>query len=184
MFGVFLWGASDSQILENVLSSGVTIVGSMGPPLFAPAPAMRNQVLKNRMASATMRLGRVLIAGCQATKNTLAGNEIYGGVVVDEGAYGNIVESNRITGYGPAWTNSVLLGEAHHNEVRDNLIDADGETGIAIEPSPFPACNAGQPGRNGDVNTIYANVIRNGSTDCTWVSPPSRLHRKAREPAT
>jgi hypothetical protein len=164
LVGIVLWGASDSRVLENVLVSGVAVIGNMGPPLFAPAPALRNQIVKNRLASAALRGGRVLIDGCQTTKNTVAGNEISGGVVVGGGAFGNTFEGNRITGYAAAWSDSVLLAEAYRNEVRDNVIDADGETGIRIEPSLFPACNAGQPGRNGDANTIYANVIRNGST--------------------
>jgi hypothetical protein len=164
MAGIVLRGASDSRVLENVLISGVGVLDNMGPPYYAGGTALRNKIFKNRLGTPTQRGGYLAISGCLTSKNTATDNEIFGAAAVDGGAYGNVLEGNRITSMAHVHRYSVLLGEGYGNEVRDNLIDADGVDGILIEPQTNPACNTGQPGRNADDNLIYANVIRNGAT--------------------
>lgn len=164
MAGIVLRGASDSRIQENVLISGVGIVDNMGPPYYSGGTALRNHVIKNRLGDPTYRSGYLAISGCQTTKNTATDNEIFGAAAVDQGAYGNVLAGNRITSRNGVHSSSVLLGEGYGNEVRDNVIDADGVKGIMIEPQTNPACYTGQPSQNADRNLIYANVIRNGTT--------------------
>ncbi|MBN2390633.1 MAG: right-handed parallel beta-helix repeat-containing protein [Anaerolineae bacterium] len=173
--GIFILGAGTSHnlMLGNIIganSAGNTAIGQVHYGVAIVDGASNNDVGDGSAGGRNVISGNqypgIAIWGSETVSNTVRGNYIgtdrtgtirlankSDGIVLDGATSGNVIEENVISGNGSSSYGNgiIMIGNAHHNVVRANLIGLDKTGSFAI---------GGQPGGGIDLaNGAHHNVI-------------------------